>query len=1324
MERVSCQLLDKSNYRTWYKQLESILIANGIDSTISKEYEKGRSPTSDERKMQGKALYYIRSSISTQDQLLIINCDTAKEALDTIKISYTKSENLYNLNKELERIKWGIDPVEVFISKINDIRLRMKNLSGTAPIEDNLFINKINEQMPKFMSHIQANYQIKLWDGDSIDYDKYTSTITSAYHNILDKKEDDKKDKQIAYYANTSTTSTFCNICKSTGHTRIQCSRYDPNYRKNRRPRYTRYDKVSNQAKASTDKQEPSKDSTASSTDNGATKSDQNKKFVATYRDAAFCNSMSSSKSTDFCLDSCATRHIVNDLKFFTSFKEFKEPQQLNGIGTGSALGVGQVAVISKVRNKRIPFNLADVLFIPAVPINLVSQIQLENNGIRFSKSESSEYLYLHGSINNDTIMTARRNKESNDFYTLNITVNNTSAYLADTEWHRRLGHTNYSYIYNTAKHVTGMEIDKSSNNKDTCRPCVLAKSTRRSYNHKLIKSTIAGEVIHTDICNLPTTSIGGNKYFIIFIDEFSRYIKVYFLKTIDKESVVKCVNNYLAHQNYMIRSKPTRIHADKGGSYTSDLLNDLLKDPKYSIELTTATTANHEQNGLAEKSIQDVMNMARSFLFDSEMPERLWAEAVANAAYIKNRTYRNAIKKTPHEAFTSNIPDISHIKTFGTKALVHIQEKDLHKTRHRSIDMRLVGHSDYTTVVYRLVNRDYTRIIEASNVYFDEKICPESSVIINSPTSIFEDQPNTSADQEIESNDKESENESEQISNVSTNNLLTSDSSFSDNTAIDTTDNIVHQTYDFQLPKKDIKIPTSVNEMLNSPQAELWLEACDDQFLQYINHNAYELVERPPGVKILRGHWRFTVKTDESDIITKFKSRYVVDGSNMNIDTSYSPVINSTILRLMLSIACNRKWNIHLVDVKSAYLNSLINEDVYMYQIPLYVDPLRPNYVCKFIKSTYGLPMSAYNWYITITEYLHSVGFEQSRIEPCLYHLSNHMLYVLVYVDDIIIISPDIDLMNVFKQSINTKFGISDHNQIQSCLGIDYHYNKETGVLDMTQIRKIEDLHTKHLNYLPKATKLPLQSNTNMLEESPPLDDVFLYQSIIGSLNYIALSTRLDISMYIGQLSKYLKAPKLIHLQLAYKIISYLYQTRYLVLRFKSNPDSIKSIQIYTDASNFNIECNKYATSGVVSILFGNIVSWSSKKQTAVTGEICESELYAINSGLKHGLYLRNVLKEINLSYLIDDQLIIKSDNSSAIEISKAGFKNNSKHYNTVLLYVKDFIERNEVKVIKVNSSENIADWFTKFVSHSQFKTLIGLSNLKRKLTATTDNN
>lgn len=93
-------------------------------------------------------------------------------------------------------------------------------------------------------------------------------------------------------------------------------------------------------------------------------------------------------------------------------------------------------------------------------------------------------------------------------------------------------------------------------------------------------------------------------------------------MKTIDKESVVKCVNNYLAHQNYLTRSKPTRIHAGKGSSYASDLLNDLLKDPKYSIELTTATTANHEQNGLAEKLIQDIMNMARSFLFDSDMPE------------------------------------------------------------------------------------------------------------------------------------------------------------------------------------------------------------------------------------------------------------------------------------------------------------------------------------------------------------------------------------------------------------------------------------------------------------------------------------------------------------------------------------------------------------------------------------------------------------------------------------------------------------------------------------------------------------------------------
>lgn len=241
-DRSTVQQLSQSTFKIWFKQIESIFQAKGIDHLINKKYADNQV-SQDDKKGQGKCMSIIRSSLSNDDQLLIINCSTAYEAFDLLKTSHLTKDNSYNLNKELSQLKWGVDSVELFLSKINDIRIRMNSLQENVAVEDTIFISKINDEMPRFMAGIQSTYQVKLWNGEDIDYTEYTKTVISAYHHLLEKKNEERKNKSSAFYAGNSYDT--CRKCNSIQHSTHQCPR---NHNRNNRVRYSRYQQTVSRA--------------------------------------------------------------------------------------------------------------------------------------------------------------------------------------------------------------------------------------------------------------------------------------------------------------------------------------------------------------------------------------------------------------------------------------------------------------------------------------------------------------------------------------------------------------------------------------------------------------------------------------------------------------------------------------------------------------------------------------------------------------------------------------------------------------------------------------------------------------------------------------------------------------------------------------------------------------------------------------------------------------------------------------------------------------------------------------------------------------------
>lgn len=240
-----------------------------------------------------------------------------------------------------------------------------------------------------------------------------------------------------------------------------------------------------------------------------------------------------------------------------------------------------------------------------------------------------------------------------------------------------------------------------------------------------------------------------------------------------------------------------------------------------------------------------------------------------------------------------------------------------------------------------------------------------------------------------------------------------------------------------------------------------------------------------------------------------------------------------------------------------------------------------------------------------------------------------------------------------------------------------------------------------KRENRLPKPRKVPLQNDDVIMRPTETCPNISEYQADIGSLNYIVNRVRPDLVIYVSLLAKYMKFPTVHHQSLVYRLIAYLYNTRYYVMRYKANDSEKIKINVYSDANFYSKECyDGRSTSGTVVKIDECVTTWQSKRQSIIAEDNCAAELYALNSLLKNDLFVKNLLAELDLIEK-EDKMMILEDNKGAKAIAGGQLSKNSKHYNIALLHINDFIKRKEVEIIYVNTEDNLADLYTKMVAN-----------------------
>jgi hypothetical protein len=258
---------------------------------------------------------------------------------------------------------------------------------------------------------------------------------------------------------------------------------------------------------------------------------------------------------------------------------------------------------------------------------------------------------------------------------------------------------------------------------------------------------------------------------------------------------------------------------------------------------------------------------------------------------------------------------------------------------------------------------------------------------------------------------------------------------------------------------------PLNLCEAMQSEDSSKWETAMQEEYDSLMANGTWELNTLPEGLKSIGCKWVFRTKYDASGNIIRYKARLVIKGysqvAGVDFDETFAPVANKFItIRCILAIAAAMDWEIHQMDVKTTFLNGVLEVFIYMNQPEGFVQKGKEHLMCKLIKALYGLKQSPRAWYQRIDSFFINEGFCRSHADHSLYikQTSDYILVTILYVDDLIILSSDVTKLKCLKSQLEKEFEMSDLGEEKYCLGVQFQRDRKTHIITMSQTSYIEE--------------------------------------------------------------------------------------------------------------------------------------------------------------------------------------------------------------------------------------------------------------------------
>ena len=1022
--------------------------------------------------------------------------------------------------------------------------------------------------------------------------------------------------------------------------------------------------------------------------------------------------STSNTVNDDWILDTGATRHITPHKQLLTDLRPAPHTVIVT-FGNGS---IGEATLIGDAYLQPNPgslIKLTDVLYIPGAADNLLSVSQATKRGFSFSFNDTDCQI----SKDNQMIATGHADTTSSIYHLASRCLEPgsaahamTTAYAARVDtpqlWHRRLGHLGYDNLAKLTNMSTGINLtsaDIKTTSADSCDACILGKQHRLPFNASTTITSKPLELLHTDLCGpMPVPSHGGNLYFITLLDDHTGYSLISPLRRkSDAAAFLKTAITMLERQTgYTVK----RIRSDNGGEFINTELDTFYQSK--GIKSETSVPYTPQQNGKAERLNRTLLDKARPMLADANLPKFLWAEAIVTANYLRNRSPISSQDTTSYELFHGTKPDLSHLRTFGARAYAHVPTVLRTKLDAVSEPGRFIGYPA-NTKGYKILLDNGTTVI-SRDVTFDEtsSMLPKTNLPkTNLPkTNLPETIPFSDTD-DNEAVGAPAEPEAPPSPPIALRRTERAAARRPASLWQDDAYRITDRTTAIVNIATTAAEPTSLEEALQSPEADQWRLAMDEEIASIAANDTWTLQPAPPSIKPIPVKWVYKEKRDANGNIERHKARLVVKGfhqrEGIDYDEVFAPVSKYSTLRTVLAIAADLDLEIHQLDIKTAFLNGKLDEDVYIQQPPGYSYD-NPDLACKLNKALYGLKQASRAWHRTLKTEIESMGFNESTADPGLFiKPSSPPAYLLIYVDDILVITNNTYMLNSIKNQISTAFETRDLGPATFFLGIDIIRDRTTKTIKLTQTRHTTDLLSKFNMEKSKPFDTPSSIAIKLTADGEPLDTKeHPYSTLIGSLMYLASCTRPDIAQAVGALARYMSKPTTTHWTAAKHVLRYLAGTTDYGIIFTPSDSTLNA---YCDANHAGDIDTRRSTTGYVFTFNNGAITWSSRLQPTVAASTTEAEYMAAASTVKEALWLRKLFTDLDLHIACID---IKSDSQSAIHMLKNPVISlRSKHIDIVHRFARERVARGEVNFFYIPTDSMVADILTKPVPTNKFK-------------------
>lgn len=974
--------------------------------------------------------------------------------------------------------------------------------------------------------------------------------------------------------------------------------------------------------------------------------------------------------------DSGATRHVCCERSWFKTYKETVDQKVLLGDSHSTiVLGTGDVDL--EFTSGRT-LTLKDVMHTPDMRKNLVSGYLLNKAG--FHQSIGSDQFII---TKNGTFV--GKGFACNGMFKLSIEMNKNNALIYSLSsfnlWHSRLCHINKKLVNNLSK--LGMIPKVDLNNFEKCTSCSQAKIIKSSHK-SVVRITTILELIHSDLCEMDgTLTRNGKRYFITFIDDHSNFTKVYLLA--HKSEAINMFKTYVAEVQNQFGRNIKRFRSDRGTEYDSNEFKDLYA----SLGIIHETTAPYspESNGKAERKNRTLTELVVAILISSGAPKSLWGEALLTVCHVLNRIPHLSSDVSPYELWKNRKPNIDYFRVWGCLAFVRIPDPKRIKLASKAYECVFIGYAD-NSKASKFLDLHNNVIIESTDVDFYEDKFPYllRSSGGSSGGSGGGPQPSIT----IPQHDSAVNNDSPDI-------VIEPRKSKRARTAKDFGDDYVVYSLESD--------PNTLKEALTSPDADLWQEAINDEMDSLTSNETWELVDLPHGSRPIGCRWILKRKLRPDGTVEKFKARLVAKGyvqkENVDFFDTYSPVTRVTTIRVLLAISSIHNLLVHQMDVKTAFLNGELEEEIYMHQPEGFVIPGEEHKFCKLNKTLYGLKQAPKQWHDKIDQLLLSNDFAINNVDKCLYYKvsDNSCIMICLYVDDLLICGSSLDLIVETKSLLSQNFDMKDLGEANVILGMKITRTESGITLDQSHyIEKI----LKRYNYFDRRPACtPSDPQVKLLKNNGVAVRQKEYASIIGSLRYATDCTRPDIAYAVGVLCRFTSCPGPEHWDAIERVMRYLKKTSNLGIHYERFPAIIEG---YSDADWNSFSDDSKATSGYVFCIAGGAVSWRSKKQTILTHSTMEAELVALAAASEEASWLKNLLSYIPLWNRPVPPILIHSDSTAAIaRVQNAYYNGKRLAIRRKHSTVRELLTNGAVKVNFVRSESNIADPFTKGLSRDK---------------------